>query len=184
MKKFVAGVLIALSCWGYLSLNDKFLGAIVFVTGLVSICATEAQLYTGMIGFARNTKESYLQMIKALFGNLLATWVIATCTSGEIRQNAAYLAVEKLGKNPLELFISAFFCGILVYVGVLSYKKINNFIPLILCVTLFVVCGFNHCIADSFYYFTSKIDAQMIGKLGIEILGNTLGALSIRFLYH
>lgn len=183
MRELVAGIMIALSCMGYLALDGGILGAIIFTTGLVSICATGAQLYTGMVGFAEPTKKDAKQLLAVLLGNLIGTLFISSCASGEIREKAAILVERKLSTGCLELFISAFLCGILVYVGVLAYKKTQSFIPLILAVSLFVVCGFNHCIADSFYYFTSKISAQMFGKLGLEILGNTLGALSIRFLY-
>lgn len=67
----------------------------------------------------------------------------------------------------------------MIHIGVKSYRN-NSIIPLLLCVVLFVICGLEHCIANSFYMFYSMNFSMLsIAYLLINILGNTIGALAI-----
>ena len=67
-----------------------------------------------------------------------------------------------------------------MFIAVDGYKKCQNPILLFICVAVFILCGFEHCIADMFYFsmanawsLTSFIDILII------TLGNGIGAIFI-----
>jgi formate/nitrite transporter FocA (FNT family) len=87
------------------------------------------------------------------------------------------------------VFLEGIFCGALVYIAVYCYKNFQNWgmkiIGIIVAVTLFVYCGFQHCIANMFYFgmaFNWNID--MLWNLLLVILTNSIGALLVRCIVH
>ena len=69
-------------------------------------------------------------------------------------------------------------CGILIYYAVDIFKKHNSVIGILLCVPTFIICGFNHCIANIYYIIASReftIDALIF--IIICIIGNSIGSL-------
>ena len=86
----------------------------------------------------------------------------------------------KLGDSLISLFILGIFCGLLMYIAVDGYKKTSNPIILFVCVMTFILCGFEHCIADMYYFAISgmiNIDTMMM--LLVITAGNTLGGIMI-----
>ena len=56
-----------------------------------------------------------------------------------------------------------------------SYKETNNIFLVILCVMVFITCGFEHSIANMFFFALSGQPHFIY--LIINILGNSLGAI-------
>ena len=82
-------------------------------------------------------------------------------------------------------FGSSFFCGVLVYLAVHFWKKKWHFIIrtliLVLCVFLFVYFGFEHCIANMWYFsFGNAWNSQSLVNILVVTIGNSLGALLTR----
>ena len=80
---------------------------------------------------------------------------------------------------------SSFFCGCLVYLAVHFWKKKWHFIYrtiiLVFCVFLFVYLGFEHCIANMFYFsYANAWGAQSLVNILVVTIGNSLGALLVR----
>jgi formate/nitrite transporter FocA (FNT family) len=68
-------------------------------------------------------------------------------------------------------------CGLLMTTAV-NFARQKNFIPLLLAVPLFIVCGFPHCVADAFYYMSIPFNVWTVELLGIylaTVLGNAIG---------
>ena len=77
-----------------------------------------------------------------------------------------------------------FFCGILVYLAVEGFKKIDNnfgkYVVLILSIGGFIVCGFEHSIANMFYYFLNgSYSLNAILSILLCVLGNSIGGVFI-----
>ena len=97
--------------------------------------------------------------------------------------------VNDIGSEWFKILIGGFFCGILVYFGVEVFKRAEHgaikVIGLILCVTVFVVCGFPHCIANMYYLGNSlylfKYPLESFLSLLACTIGNSLGAIFIWF---
>ncbi len=83
--------------------------------------------------------------------------------------------------------ILGFLCGMLIYFAVEGFNRINNnfgkYVVLVLCVAGFIICGFEHCIANMFYFsIDNQITFKSIMSIILVIIGNSLGGLFIPLL--
>ena len=77
-----------------------------------------------------------------------------------------------------EVIADGILCGILIFVCVDIYKKKNTMLGVLFCVPVFILCGFEHSIADMFYVINARTftwDAAAF--LGLVVLGNAIGGL-------
>ena len=181
----LAGIAIGIGGTVYLSLDNKIVGSLLFSVGLYMVCLNGLNLFTGKVGYAVEQPLSYiLDLIVIWIGNFLGTGFVAltinlTRVSG-IKETAAKLSETKLNDSPISLFILGIFCGILMFVAVDGYKNSSNPIILFTCVSVFILCGFEHCIADMFYFSLSGIwSATAFIYIIIITLGNSLGGILI-----
>lgn len=56
----------------------------------------------------------------------------------------------------MSLFILGIFCNLLIFVAVDGFKEnpheIGKYLSLFFGVSVFIICGFEHCVADMFYF--------------------------------
>ena len=65
-----------------------------------------------------------------------------------------------------------------MYVAVEGFRLKGNPLILMFCVSVFILCGFEHCIANMFYLSMAGMwSAKSVGYLLIMTLGNSLGAV-------
>lgn len=187
-KAILAGLFIGLSCTVYLSVENRIAGSIMFGLGLLTILNWGLNLFTGKVGYI--SKDNYLHILLILVGNFLgingvALLIKQTRIAEKVMENAAHYAEIKLNDSYLSLFVLAIFCGMLMFTAVATYKLFPNVIGTVtvfFCVSVFIMAGFEHCIADM-YYFTmggSKF-AEYILPLIVMVFGNGTGAA---VLYH
>ena len=182
-KSFAAGIMISISTILFLLIENKIIGAIFFSIGLFYICSYKMNLYTGKIGYILQTKK-----IKEYFliwcGNLLGTFCSASIfkiINPNIEKLAMNLISIKTQQNFINVFLSACFCGILMYLAVNNFNKKNyGIISIFLSVTVFILCGFEHSIADMGYIFlTSSFNLNLFFFILIVSFGNAIGAILI-----
>lgn len=182
-----AGIGIAIGGTVYMSLDNKIAGALLFTAGLYAIVLNGLHLYTGKIGYLVNEKNkgSYgVLLLLTWLGNLAGTCLAAaaltaTRVSG-LSETAAGLCETKLGDTPVSVFFLAVFCGILMYVAVDGFKEKGNPLILFLCVSVFILSGFEHCVANMFYFaMAGAWSAKTVLYLLIMTLGNSLGGMLI-----
>lgn len=167
----------------------------LFSVGLILVCVLGLQLYTGKVGvvFDGDVKENVINLPIMLVGNAVGAFalgIIAHFAFGGIETiNNTIIAISNAKTASNQVFIEGLLCGALVYIAVYFFKNIENYamkiIGIIVAVTLFVYCGFQHCIANMFYFgmaFNWNID--MLWNLLIVILTNSIGALLVRCLVH
>lgn len=170
--------------------NNTIISAMFFSIGLILICNFNFFLYTGKICYLFNNKYKeigfyLLQLIVGIFGNYLGTLAFANlCKLTNIVPDEIFNMIQlKIQLNWYDLIIRGIFCGMLIYFAVEGFKVINNslgkYIVLILCVSGFIICGFEHCIADMFYVSLSTITIESFLMLIYVIIGNTIGGLVI-----
>ena len=100
-----------------------------------------------------------------------------------IGERAAEMCSAKLAQFPLYTFIRGFFCGILMYLAVSIYKEKNSVLGILFCVPVFILCGFEHSIADMFYLGASGIfSVKIIPFTALVVAGNTFGAIVLPLL--
>ncbi len=167
----------------------SWLGSILFSCGLMSVCAFQAKLYTGKIGFAfHSSKEELIDLPVMFIGNIIGAVATGYLLFAAFPQNFLDAAVAIADKRMAEPFyvpiIMSFFCGILVYLAVYGWKVIESApvkaILLILCVTVFVICGMQHCIANMFYFsLANSWNWQTLLNVALCVVGNSIGAIAI-----
>ena len=181
-KSTLAGLLISLGATAFLTADNKTVGALLFSIGLTAVILLEANLYTGKIGYV-NSKAKLISAALILIQNLLVALVcglIFYSTKNNVCEN---LWLNKLTKSWYEFLLDSIGCGICIYLSVELYKKTGSIFVIVLGVLVFILSGFEHCIADIFYLSASmSFDLKSILYILIAIIGNSIGSLLIRFL--
>ncbi len=183
----LAGMSISFGCIAFLASNSKIAGALFFVVGLFIILNLNFSLYTGKVCYVLDNKPKYIARILLIwFGNVIGTifmalMVNATRLSG-LLETATAIVDTKLNDSLLSLFFLGIFCNILIFVAVYGYKKFDNIlakmVALFFGVSVFVLCGFEHCIADAFYFaFVGAYTWKTLLCLIVITLGNTVGGM-------
>ncbi len=179
----LAGIMIAIGGTVLLSVSGGFLGACLFSIALLVICYRGYSLFTGKVGFMAfsHKKSDFVLLLSGLLGNVLGTLVCGLAVNYSLNNRAGFaktMCEAKLNDALLPVFIKAIFCGILMYLAVAIFKENKSPIAIFFCVPVFILSGFEHSIADMFYFFAAKIfSLDMLVFLIIVILGNTVGGL-------
>lgn len=189
-KSFLAGIMIAIGGTVFLSIENKVIGASLFSIGLFGVLIYNLNLYTGKIGYL--ITDLNLKYIKELIITLIGNF-IGACSIGfilrytriydKIYEKSLMLVNTKLNDNILSIFILSIFCGLLMYYAVNGFKKQTDFgkyLVVYLGVTVFILCGFEHCIANMYYFSVADIwSLKTLGYTGIMVLGNSIGSFII-----
>lgn len=181
----VGGFAIGIGGVIFLSLENKMVGAFMFTVGLYTICAHGLNLFTGKIGYILENKSSYLIDLALIWlGNFIGTFISAQMVLqtriAKIQEVAQTICDVKCNDSYMSLFILAIFCGFLMFVAVDGYKRLQNPILLFICVATFILCGFEHCIADMFYFSLANMwNGNTVLMILIITLGNAVGSVFI-----
>lgn len=190
LKSILAGIVIAIGGTIYLSIDNKILGSVFFTIGLFTVVVYSLNLYTGKIGYlVNNFNIKYIkELIITLIGNFIGTFFVGfilkfTRIYSLINEKAKVIVDIKLNDNILSILILSFFCGILMFLAVNGYKTLKDggkYLAVFLSVIVFILCGFEHCIANM-YYFTiaNSYNLVTLKYLLIMVLGNSIGGVLI-----
>ncbi|MBR4445891.1 MAG: formate/nitrite transporter family protein [Solobacterium sp.] len=191
-KAIAAGLAITIGAAVYTSLENKIAGAILFSLGLFLICSFGWNLFTGKIGYVFANKNQPNVFVIWL-GNLIGT----VAGSGALRiarpvlhDTAAAMTQTKLSMPYVSVFLAAVFCGILMYAAVENFRKNPNsasgIFGIVFCVSVFILAGFEHSIADMCYFVIGVESAAEALKALVFVLvvscGNACGSWLIRWL--
>ncbi len=156
-KAIAAGFMIGIGAVIYISCENKIAGALLFTVGLFTICAFGMNLFTGKIGyiFSNKNKPNCLIIWLGNFIGAAVSMALVRIAKPDIQEKAKALMDKKLDLNHFGVIILAFFCGILMYVAVENYRAnqhgFGKVIGLFLCVSVFILAGFEHSVADMCY---------------------------------
>ena len=185
LKAAAAGITIGIGGAVYLTLENRVIGAVLFGVGLYTIVLNGLFLYTGKVGYlisAKDKKAYILQLIFTWLGNFAGTALAASAISStrirNLRRTAEVISKTKLADTPHSILILAVFCGILMYVAVDGFREKGNPLILFFCVTVFILCGFEHCIANMFYFsLAGAWSLRAVIYLLLMTLGNSVGGI-------
>lgn len=183
-KSIIGGFLIGFGGTVYLNMDNKIVAAFLFGLGLFTTINFELNLYTGKIGYL--SKENWREILLTLIGNFIGTnlfafLVLQTRLAGKLKEVVAPAVELKLSDNLLSTFILAIFCGILMSIAVGTFKKLPNILgtlAVFLCVAVFILAGFEHCVANMFFFALSSSPADYLLTLLVAIAGNSLGGIA------
>ena len=187
----MAGAFIAMGGVVFLSLNNKIVGAFMFSLGLFAVCTLKYNLFTGKVGYLFcNDVKTYLPWCLMVWvGNLIGSIIVAelvrlTRVAPGIIEKSTKLVQVKADDTLISLFVLGIFCNIMVVHAVDQYlnnpHEIGKYLGIIMSIMVFILCGFEHCIADMFYIQMARMwNSQTIIALIVITLGNVLGGILI-----
>ena len=178
-----AGICIALGGSVFLAVENRVVGAVLFSVALLCICMKGYALFTGKVGFVpEDRSKPALQLLLAgLLGNLIGTFLcglVLRLALPAYAEAAGKLCQAKLGLVPAAVLVRGAFCGILMYLAVSIWKERQTPLGILFCIPVFILSGFEHSIADMFYFAVSGIvSLKAFLFLWLVIIGNALGAM-------
>lgn len=186
----LAGICISIGGTVFLSLESKVIGAFLFTIGLFVICTNGLHLFTGKICYIFENGKDYLRTIPVIWlGNLVGTFCSAvvlcmTRIGSAITEKAASICQIKLNDSVGSILVLSFFCNILIYIAVDGFKnnphEVGKYLALFFGVVVFILCGFEHCVANMFYISVAKAwSARAFYYLLIMTVGNGLGGVFV-----
>lgn len=194
LKGIYAGIMISIGGTIYIALENKIMGAFLFSIGLLTVCMYGLNLYTGKIGYILINKLSFLwELLLSLIGNFIGAFItgnILRYTRFKSYIDIAKTLVNiKLNDNLLSIFILSMFCGILMYIAVNNFKHskdlFSKYIGIFMCVMVFILCSFEHSVANMFYFSIAGIwNMKVLLYLLIMILGNSVGSIIMALYYN
>lgn len=211
-----AGVFISLSAFSYIVINTgmsalnptyaKFISGICFSFGLFAVVVSGGELFTGNIllvapflakkitfpKMIRNWVVVYLfNFIGAIFISLCVYY--SSLTTPQMYQFLHKICIVKTASPWLELLFKGIGCNILVCLGVwmtyASKDAVGKFFACLMSIIVFLVCGFEHSIANMFYlvfaYITNDISlGAMFYDLVPVTVGNIIGGALVAIGYY
>lgn len=183
IKAILGGIAISIGGTAFLSCDDKLIGASLFAIGLLMVCTLNLGLYTGKVCYSKSVKEIVMTWLGNLIGTCLTAMLINLTRLSGLSINAAEICSVKLNDSLLSIFILSMFCNIMIYVGVENYKnnphQIGKYMAIYLCVVVFIIAGFEHCVANMFYFALADAwSLKAITYLLVMTLGNAVGGMA------
>lgn len=204
---------------------QRVVGGLCFCLGLVLVLCCGAELFTGnmlMVCALASRKIAFGAMLKnwglVWLGNLAGALVavalvyfahIADMNGGAVGGAMISVAVSKVTPDWITLFFKGILCNIFVclavWIGFGARTVVDKVVGILLPISAFVACGFEHCVANMFFLpmgllakaagYTTAADASALDFNGVLLnisaatLGNIVGGalfvgLAYWFVFH
>ena len=194
LKKIISGItaasIVSMGGSAFLSSDIKAVGAFLFTLGLLGVCYYGLNLYTGKVGYMieKHDREAWSTLLWGLLGNTIGAVLCGLAlfaASPTVVEKAQAACEAKLALSPLAAFIRGFFCGVMIYIGVDMFRNKGTLAGILVGVPVFVLSGFEHSIADIFYFTAAgMISLKALGFIVLIIIGNGVGSLVFDRLLH
>lgn len=195
---------------------QRMVGGICFCLGLALVLICGAELFTGnvlmccakasrKIGWGALFKNWVLVWVGNLVGALVVVALVYfaqvwAMNGGAVGETMVSVAAGKVSPDWVTLFFKGVMCNILVclavWIGFASRTVVDKVIGIILPISAFVACGFEHCVANMFFLpMALVLNTMGVGDPGVmsiagilynlsaATLGNIVGGLLVGMAY-
>lgn len=193
LKSFLAGMMIGIGGLAYIVTGNPW----VFPIGLLVVCAFDFSLFTGKICYLEYSPAAFLMM---WFFNLIGAIIfglLCRVAKPNLIERAAEISENKLLESVPQIAILAFFCNVMIFLAVEFWRKrkvydyamfsigdTGGFMGLIFSTAVFVICGFEHCVANAFYFsFAGVNPITALCFLLVNTCFNAIGGILAREAY-
>ena len=221
LSAMLAGMFIALGSFAAMCIGGfataagstavKFLVSLVFAAALSLVIAAGCELFTGnnlVLGAASlnrtvSWRDTALLWFVCYVGNLLGSWVLilifqATGITGNEAVASFFVttAQSKVSQGALALFTRGILCNICVCLAVWCSVRLKDeaarLIMVVWCILIFMICGFEHSIANMTIIGTALLNTTQdvtlsgyVWNLVFVTLGNMVGGtIFVALPYH
>lgn len=178
---------------------QRLVGGICFSLGLALVLICGAELFTGnilmccakasgKIGWGSLFKNWVLVWVGNLVGALVVVALVYLAqvwamNGGAVGETMVSVAAGKVTPDWTTLFFKGVMCNVLVclavWIGFASRTVVDKVVGIILPISAFVACGFEHCVANMFFLPLAFIlNSAGVGDPGIMSVGGILFNLS------
>lgn len=189
----LAGICIGLGGTVFLRVKDLFpganiVGALLFAIGLFAICTRGYNLFTGKACYIFDNKPSYLGTLAIIWvGNLLGTCLLALIQNltglcgpeAGLNVTAHAMVESKMAGGLGNVFLLGVLCNIFIYLAVNGYAKnphqLGKYLSIFLGVSIFIITGTEHSIADMYYWAVSRVLVEQPGVSLLYLVTISLG---------
>jgi formate/nitrite transporter FocA (FNT family) len=191
LKKIIysvmAGIAIAMGATIYVLCSNKIVGAFMFSIGILLVMEFKLLLFTGYVPTQRSGQKITDYLINStliFFGNLLGAGIVAgllalTRLRETIYNTTVAICEVKVNDNLLSTFILSIFCGFII-AGIIKASNLKKSVLYVaMMIATFILCGFDHIVANAFYFSASLTLFTWSGLLFMLVcmLGNFVGGL-------
>lgn len=185
---FGATCFLICACQGSFAL--KIVGSFMFGIGLFTIIHFKLWLYTGKVGYVLDNKVSYLlELLVCLAGNIIGVVTLSSIlkstyiVNDAVKELCTTLVQKKQSESWIELLVLSAMCGVMIYLAVEGHKKVEYPIGKVLFafvpISLFILCGFEHVVANACYYtYAGEFSFKIILWFILMAIGNGLGSIA------
>ena len=178
---------------------SKLLTGVIFSFGLVMIILTHCDLFTGKMLLIqklmedriiklKSTKEIIMELIEewtySYIFNFVCCLLFCLLVGVVVPNQITTIVTNKLSYSLPHLFCLGFLCNMLVCTAVYLGNKTKSVIQIMIPIIIFIICGFEHSIADMFYFIQATLNGcfsilTLIKPLMVITLGNIFGGLVV-----
>ncbi len=179
--------------------SNKLVGALLFPIGLSMVVVTGSELFTGkcliimdIMGRKKKASDACGILGRIYVGNFIGSLIAAAAgyaagIGGNI--DVVTAAAGKCSQTPSEILVKAILCNILVctavYMSQQESSAAKKIIAVYLPVVVFVLCGFEHSVADMYFlpvaYMTDPTALTIAGifkTIVLATVGNIIGGFA------
>ncbi len=170
----MSGALVGIGVVINLISENKYVGSMLFSLALLTIIHNSLPLYTGKIGFIKDNKITSLLQILVfnLIGVVIPALMVICCRDG-FYDAMLTASNAKFSHSCPELLMLGALCGVMMLIAVYSKMPVIT----VFCIMIFILSGFEHCIAD-FPFLVINFNAMNLVKFLCIVLGNSIGSIA------
>ena len=179
VRAILAGMMIGIGGCVYLGCEVKWVGAILFAVGLFTIFSFRLDLYTGKVGYIFDNDRSYVPyLLVVIIGNFIGCLILGLMMPLDAAVNLANAKLDNYEFLPV--LFKGVLCGMLMFIAADCYKNTKSFIATFVCVPVFILAGFEHSIADMFYFCSAgAFSVESLVFIITVLIGNAIGGFLI-----
>jgi formate transporter len=187
LKAIMAGLFIGIAGLIFLSVENKVIGSVLFSFGLLMVVSKGYYLYTGKVGYLLPYEKGYLFILgKTLLGNFIGITTVGLLfrfsgmTAVIVQANELFNL--KTSNLWYETLVLAILCGMMMYIGVQSYKvmklDILKVLMVMMAVVIFILAKFEHSVANMLYIAVGNTWSwKALLYAFIWVIGNGIGSI-------
>ena len=179
VRAILAGMMIGIGGCVYLGCEVKWVGAILFAVGLFTIFSFRLDLYTGKVGYIFDNDRSYVPyLLVVILGNFIGCLILGLMMPLDAAVNLVNAKLDNYEFLPV--LFKGVLCGMLMFIAADCYKNTKSFIATFVCVPVFILAGFEHSIADMFYFCSAgAFSVESLVFIITVLIGNAIGGFLI-----
>ena len=179
VRAILAGMMIGIGGCVYLGCEVKWVGAILFAVGLFTIFSFRLDLYTDKVAHIFDNDRSYVPyLLVVILGNFIGCLILGLMMPLDAAVNLANAKLDNYEFLPV--LFKGVLCGMLMFIAADCYKNTKSFIATFVCVPVFILAGFEHSIADMFYFCSAgAFSVESLVFIITVLIGNAIGGFLI-----